>query len=331
MGRFRKTLTLFDDYYDMMADAIRMDAYRKAIFNVVKKGDVVVDLGAGLGILSFFAIQAGAGKVYAIEKMDSIDLAKEIAKRNGWDNKIVFIHANSQEVTLPERVDVLISETLGSFALEENTLEFTIDARKRFLKDKGRVIPLRLAVWLVPVENKRAYERMEFWRSLYGIDFTPARDGLTRRMGVVDLAPEDYLARPLVYANIDLIEVEKATVEASLTFPFTRGGILHGFGGWFKAWLTDGIAIETSPESPRTHWRQAFLPMKTPIRVTPEDTITMRLVIGPKGMGGDGTLIHYDFFCTQAVDYSNIGRNDPCPCGSGKKYKRCCGWKTAYS
>jgi len=21
---------------------------------------------------------------------------------------------------------------------------------------------------------------------------------------------------------------------------------------------------------------------------------------------------------------SNIGRNDPCPCGSGKKYKRCC-------
>lgn len=20
-----------------------------------------------------------------------------------------------------------------------------------------------------------------------------------------------------------------------------------------------------------------------------------------------------------------IGRNDPCPCGSGKKYKRCCG------
>jgi len=22
---------------------------------------------------------------------------------------------------------------------------------------------------------------------------------------------------------------------------------------------------------------------------------------------------------------SKIGRNDPCPCGSGKKYKKCCG------
>ena len=22
---------------------------------------------------------------------------------------------------------------------------------------------------------------------------------------------------------------------------------------------------------------------------------------------------------------TKIGRNDPCPCGSGKKYKKCCG------
>jgi SEC-C motif-containing protein len=21
----------------------------------------------------------------------------------------------------------------------------------------------------------------------------------------------------------------------------------------------------------------------------------------------------------------DVGRNDPCPCGSGKKYKKCCG------
>ena len=24
-------------------------------------------------------------------------------------------------------------------------------------------------------------------------------------------------------------------------------------------------------------------------------------------------------------DIKKIGRNDPCPCGSGKKYKKCCG------
>ena len=25
------------------------------------------------------------------------------------------------------------------------------------------------------------------------------------------------------------------------------------------------------------------------------------------------------------IEYSKVGRNDPCPCGSGKKYKKCCG------
>jgi preprotein translocase subunit SecA len=25
------------------------------------------------------------------------------------------------------------------------------------------------------------------------------------------------------------------------------------------------------------------------------------------------------------VDWANVGRNDPCPCGSGKKYKKCHG------
>jgi preprotein translocase subunit SecA len=25
------------------------------------------------------------------------------------------------------------------------------------------------------------------------------------------------------------------------------------------------------------------------------------------------------------VDGKKVGRNDPCPCGSGKKYKHCCG------
>ena len=27
----------------------------------------------------------------------------------------------------------------------------------------------------------------------------------------------------------------------------------------------------------------------------------------------------------QAVSQKKVGRNDPCPCGSGKKYKKCCG------
>ena len=28
---------------------------------------------------------------------------------------------------------------------------------------------------------------------------------------------------------------------------------------------------------------------------------------------------------SQPIRHEKIGRNDPCPCGSGKKYKKCCG------
>ena len=28
---------------------------------------------------------------------------------------------------------------------------------------------------------------------------------------------------------------------------------------------------------------------------------------------------------TIRAEKKSVGRNDPCPCGSGKKYKKCCG------
>jgi len=104
----------------MMSDNIRLDSFRRAIFDTVAEGDVVVDLGSGVGILAFFAAQAGAEKVYAIEELD-VALAQKLAQKNGLDN-ITFIRGNSAEIKLPEKADVLVSETLGSFAIDENTL-----------------------------------------------------------------------------------------------------------------------------------------------------------------------------------------------------------------
>jgi SEC-C motif domain protein len=37
----------------------------------------------------------------------------------------------------------------------------------------------------------------------------------------------------------------------------------------------------------------------------------------------DGRILNQPF----RRDQPKIGRNDPCPCGSGKKYKKCCGQK----
>ncbi|MBR0400159.1 MAG: SEC-C domain-containing protein [Mogibacterium sp.] len=44
-------------------------------------------------------------------------------------------------------------------------------------------------------------------------------------------------------------------------------------------------------------------------------------VAKPLDTGGDGTLKNTG----KRADKKKPGRNDPCPCGSGKKYKHCCG------
>lgn len=341
MQKFRKVITLFDDYYDMMSDRIRMESYRKAIFETVKKGDVVLDLGSGLGILSFFAIQAGAKKVYAVEKMaESINLARLVADKNGFDGSIVFIHGNSKDIELSEKVDVIVSETLGSFALEENTLEFTIDARRRFLKEGGKMIPQSVQLWLAPVSSPIIYKKMKFWQDVYNIDFSPASEEMTKKLLIEDIEPSFLLSQPKSFKDMDFMAVESLMVEGDIVFNFTKSGLLHGFGGWFRAFLTPSISFITSPDAPKTHWRQAFFPLKEPIPVTSRDSIRIGMKIWPKGGGTDETFISYDYFCTQEQDtiapvhqstsaeervFFKVGRNDPCPCGSGKKYKKCCG------
>jgi uncharacterized protein len=53
---------------------------------------------------------------------------------------------------------------------------------------------------------------------------------------------------------------------------------------------------------------------------------------------GDSVRKLYDFFkkareesqkSTTIIHDGKVGRNDPCPCGSGKKFKKCCGMKGA--
>ncbi|MDL2294766.1 SEC-C domain-containing protein, partial [Ruminococcaceae bacterium OttesenSCG-928-D13] len=40
-----------------------------------------------------------------------------------------------------------------------------------------------------------------------------------------------------------------------------------------------------------------------------------------EGAGGDGSVRKQPVRNAE----KKVGRNDPCPCGSGKKYKKCCG------
>jgi type I protein arginine methyltransferase len=65
----------------MCSDRRRLEAYQGALKNVCTN-KTVIDVGAGTGVLSFFAVEAGAVKVYAIEKAEVYSKFKrEVNKR----------------------------------------------------------------------------------------------------------------------------------------------------------------------------------------------------------------------------------------------------------
>ncbi len=56
----------------------------------------------------------------------------------------------------------------------------------------------------------------------------------------------------------------------------------------------------------------------------PEDIGDVEYMLNPKGFNCEPRMKRSNYM-TVVKDEPDIGRNDPCPCGSGKKYKRCCG------
>src|SRR6266850_2193636 len=222
----------------MLLDKIRCDAYREAIQRTVKPGDVVLDLGAGTGLLSFFALQAGARHVYAIEMTGIADAAAELIEANGFRDRITLIRKNSKKAHLPERCDVLVTETLSTFCFDtENIIEFVADARKRFLKPGGRIVPESADTFLLPISSEAI-----------GIGRLPPR--------FYDL---DY--RPFIRRLSAEYRHLRASGKPFAPFRVIADGRLDGFLGWFEARLCEGVTLSNSPYLPLTSWWQLYLPV----------------------------------------------------------------------
>ena len=83
---------------NMLQDHIRTSTYQRAMINNATDfyDKIVLDVGTGTGILAFFALQAGAKLVYAVDASDSIFIAKKLAKANGYDeSRIVLVQVPS--------------------------------------------------------------------------------------------------------------------------------------------------------------------------------------------------------------------------------------------
>jgi protein arginine N-methyltransferase 1 len=239
---------------------------------------VVLDLGSGSGILALFACQAGARRVFAVEQQRSAGIATFLARYLQFGDRIEVIHEHSTNVQLPEPADLLVTETIAMFGLEERILSSVIDARSRLLRPGAAIIPQRLTLSAVPVELPGAFARHVGWwkEERYGFDLSPMSVFASNVLYGAEAMPESFLSPPAVVAAIDFATVADADVSGQARFMVERNGLLHGFAGWFAATLAPGLEL-SNERAGATHWRHAFLPLDAPVAVEQNAQIELEI------------------------------------------------------
>ena len=207
----------------MLKDKMRTLTYRSAMLQnkALFRNKVVIDVGAGTGVLSMFAVQAGAKHVYALEMSEMSEHMERVVAANGMSDKITVVKGLAEDVTLPEHADVLVSEWMGYALLFERMLDTVLSVRDRWLKPEGRMFPESASLHMALLSNPELYDdRITFWSkrdALYGnLDLSP----------LVPFAKECTCNEPTVeavephmVASADHVVLELNLRSCSTTFP----------------------------------------------------------------------------------------------------------------
>jgi SAM-dependent methyltransferase len=262
----------------MLADRVRHEAFRAALKQAIKPGSsTVADIGAGTGVLAFFARELGAREVWLYDPGPALQLAEAVAARNGIDG-LHFAAERSLDVADPPRVDVVVAEVLGNFAYEEDVLETLRDAQ-RFLKPGGTLIPASIAQWIAPVATERFERDLRSWRDVgYGLDWSDAERMTRNNMYVFAIAPEDLVPDSAVsWDSLDFrAPIASRRTGRAAWRPETAQPIF-GLALWWDCTLAPGVVLSTSPYAPRTHWDQIYLPLLTPVAAEARDEVEVAI------------------------------------------------------
>ncbi|XP_053559696.1 protein arginine N-methyltransferase 9 isoform X2 [Bombina bombina] len=286
-------------HFIMLNDQKRNMMYQKAIEKAVLTGcKTVLDIGTGTGILSMFSKQAGASHVYACELSKTMyELACEVVAANHMQDEIKILHMKSHDVQIPEhipeRVSLVVTETVDAGLFGEGIVESLIHAWKNLLlppkpreagiEGYGQVIPAGAVIYGIPVEcpeirrnhrvtvNEVAGVKLggevQFWSPVHSNHSTEEviEPYATERMSRV---PGGYrmLGQPFQIMTVDFNSSQDLESIASgkgcrIYVPINEQGCLDAFVTWFVLHLDNDHNLSTGPNE-ETCWEQAVFPVQ---------------------------------------------------------------------
>jgi protein arginine N-methyltransferase 1 len=275
-----------DEHRQLLADRKRIDALTRAIAAIVTPGDVVLDVASGTGILGLLACRAGASRVYCIEQSGIIEVARELARANGFADRMHFVMAHSSWAEVPESVDVIVCDQIGHFGFEAGIVEMIADVRSRFLRPGGQVMPASITLHVAPIELPTLRSDLKFWTTPFtGLDMSPAGNVAVNSGHPLSLSAEALLGPSGRACVIDLATVVDEPMSFTASLFATRHGTLDGIGGWFVADLSGGVTMTNTPGDPdRIDRRNVVFPVDPPVDVRAGDDITVSMRIRPSDL-----------------------------------------------
>lgn len=267
----------------MLSDGERMNAYFTALEKAIIPGEsVVVDIGTGTGVLAMMAAKLGAKKVHAIEMGKIANIAEKLISDNGLDSVITVCRGFSNDIELPEKADIVVSETMGFTGFEESIVEIFADAAKRLAKPNAVLIPKSVSLYLSPTGDQTIRDTfLQFWDNpIQSIDFSWLKKIAANNMYSRQLFTDKDLVSDAQEAFTFLLGKHQNTKTSSkISFAIKKGELLSGIAGWFSVDMGFGCILDTNPrqENEHGHWQQFFIPFEENIQASGGNTLSFEL------------------------------------------------------
>ncbi|KAK1285466.1 putative protein arginine N-methyltransferase 1 [Acorus calamus] len=288
----------FGIHEEMLKDTVRTRTYQNVIYQntFLFKDKVVLDVGAGTGILSLFCAKAGAKHVYAVECSQMAIMAKEIVQTNGYSDVITVLNGKIEEIELPvDHVDIIISEWMGYFLLFENMLNTVLYARDKWLINDGIVLPDKASLYLTAIEDAEYKEdKIEFWNNVYGFDMSCIKKQSMMEPLVDTVDQNQIVTNSCLLKTMDISKMFPG--DASFTAPFKlvaeRNDYIHALVAYFDVSFTKchkftGFSTGaykthfSGPRSKATHWKQTVLYLEDVLTICEGETLVGSMTVEP--------------------------------------------------
>ena len=292
---------VLNDYVAMVSDERRTGAYVRALQCLVRPDSVVLDLGTGFGFFAVLAARLGAKHVYAVDPNDAISLGPELARDNGVSDRVTFFHADSRDISLPERANVLVEDVRGVLPYHADRVRLLCDARHRLLTPNARVVAERDHLFAAPVRARPDWSNDR--RVLQDGAFGVSLEAIARRTADAwrrgRIAPDQVLFGAESIGSIELATVQSPNFEGIAAWTVPAAARIDGFTVWFDAELAGGERFSTAPGPAQAVHGSSYFPLREPIEVLPGDGLRFRFV-GIQG-GSDYTWI-WECGCRRGAD-----------------------------